>query len=417
MVMRKPGAGAESPKKQTNILTKRLFGRHSGAPASTAINTVSGAIELECAVLRYRIGYISVAGTVQPGLKSCTGWLASVAGRANYQGPITPTAGWTANTYAGAATFDAPVRLGTERPSITWCDWVDVPSLARTDGGVRPILLYRYEFPIGTIISYPTNGTAHWRDSGKAPRLLTTNVQAVGGVTSTAAFTQGNSAESVTNICIPVVQYVSQSAGMQVMIGGDSIAEGVGAIPACYGYVQRACYELSTPERPIEYFNAALHSQQPPIYAPSVEDWAAVVKPTFAFYQPYSVNQVTNTPAGSGLNANDLTRIAFGAGTAFAALDAVETWLLPPMPVNTAFKNIGAGDQRRRDYYTSDMPAFHGHKTVTGPLEAYTGERAASGQDQIKVGLSGDNAHPNQAGSIALAPGVKAVLSRSRPQP
>lgn len=369
-----------------------------------------GAIELESDVVRYRIGYASVAGAAQAGIKSCTGWLASIAGRQNFQGPITPTEGWTDNLYGGSATFSAPARLNTERVSITWCDWVEAPSLERTDGGIRPILLYRYEFPVGTVVSYPTNGTAGWRDASSSPRLLTTNVQAVSGVTDKAAFTNGNNTESTTSIVVPIVQYVTKAKGRQWIIGGDSVAEGVGATPACYGYVQRALLELSTPQAPVEYFNAALHSQQPPIYSNSLADWVSTVKPTAATYQGFSINQVTNSPAGSGMNANDRKRMILGLGVATAALDGIPTLLMEGLPCNASFKAVGAGDQGRLDFNNLELPKYTAMKVVKGLADAFSGA-TVNGQIQYLASVSSDGVHPNQAGSILGAAIVKPYVA------
>lgn len=75
--------------------------------------------------------------------------------------------------------------------------------------------------------------------------------------------------------------------------------------------------------------------------------------------------------------------------------------LLEPLPVNPAFRDTGAGDQKRRDLIddlnTFDIPV------VTGYAEAFSGSQDTDGQTLIKSGLTTDNVHPNITGYTELS--------------
>lgn len=394
----------------TNVLTKNLFGRLRAEPI-TVSTTFNGNMELEAEFLSLRLGIPNIHTAAVPGVKVSVGVLASVPA-ADYQVWITPE-----NNEWLDFTIDLPARLGEERPSITYIDVAALASVARTDvANGRTLIIYRIEFPANSVASMPMNNQYFWRGS-KAPRVLRTSNQAVQGVTSKAAFTS-QAAYAATKggddyAVVPVVQYQTLARGHQVMICGDSIQEGIGGDVRCYGAMERSVYELSTPDRPLEYFNAALHAQGPDVYSRFFADHVATVRPTIVTYSPWSGNDVT---AGSGLSAAALRRLKASLGRVFSALQAASLRpivLMPEAtPVNTGYRNVGANDQIRREFNATWLPKVSAGIVIKGFASALTGTRDASGQDQMKTGLTNDGVHPNDAGHDTAKEQVKPILKR-----
>lgn len=394
----------------TNVLTKSLFGRLRAEPLSVA-TTFNGNMELETEFLSLRLGIRNIHTDAITGVKVSVGVLASVPA-ADYQVWINPE-----NNEWLDFTIDLPKRLGEERPSITYIDVAALASVARTDvANGRTIIIYRIEFPANSVASMPMNNQYFWRGS-KAPRVLRTSNQAVQGVTNKAAFTS-QAAYAATKggddyAVVPVVQYQTLARGHQVMICGDSIQEGIGGDVRCYGAMERSVYELSTPERPLEYFNAALHAQGPDIYSRFLADHVATVRPTIVTYSPWSGNDVA---AGSGLSAAAMRRLKASLGRVFSTLQAAglrPVVLFPEAtPVNTGYRAVGANDQARRDFNANWLPKVSAGFVISGYAAALTGTRDATGQDQIKEGLTGDGVHPNDAGHDALKVVVKKYFQR-----
>lgn len=394
----------------TNVLTKNLFGRLRAEPLST-VTTFNGNMELETEFLSLRLGIPNIHTAAVPGVKVSVGVLASVPA-ADYQVWINPE-----NNEWLDFTIDLPARLGEERPSITYIDVAALASVARTDvANGRTIIIYRIEFPANSVASMPMNNQYYWRGS-KAPRVLRTSNQAVQGVTNKAAFTS-QAAYAATKggddyAVVPVVQYQTLARGHQVMICGDSIQEGIGGDVRCYGAMERSVYDLSTPERPLEYFNAALHAQGPDTYSRMLADHVATVRPTIVTYSPWSGNDVT---AGSGLSAAAMRRLKASLGRVFSTLQAAglrPVVLFPEAtPVNTGYRNVGANDQARRDFNANWLPKVSAGFVIKGYAAAITGTRDAAGQDQIKDGLTGDGVHPNDAGHDVLKAVVKPYFQR-----
>lgn len=394
----------------TNVLTKNLFGRLRAEPLTT-VTTFNGNMELETEFLSLRLGIPNIHTAAVPGVKVSVGVLSSVPA-ADYQVWINPE-----NNEWLDFTVDLPARLGEERPSITYIDMAALASVARTDvANGRTLIIYRIEFPANSVASMPMNNQYYWRGS-KAPRVLRTSNQAVQGVTNKASFTS-QAAYAATKggddyAVVPVVQYQTLARGHQVMICGDSIQEGIGGDVRCYGAMQRSVYELSTPDRPLEYFNAALHAQGPDVYSRFFADHVATVRPTIVTYSPWSGNDVT---AGSGLSAAALRRLKASLGRVLSALQAASLRpivLMPEAtPVNTGYRNVGANDQIRRDFNAAWLPKVSAGIVVKGFAAALTGTRDSAGQDQMKTGLTNDGVHPNDAGHDAGKVKVKPIFER-----
>lgn len=389
-------------KARTNILTKGLFGRYNSFTTSSDWTT-NIVMELESDFTALRIGVPNALPTQVNGIRVSVGVLAASVPQA-WLVDINPTGGWIDATFDGASSLNAPARIAADRYSLPLTDWLNIRSIPRTDGGIRPLIIIRIEYPSGSFPSVPYLGTSNWRQP-TTPRVMKTSVQTVLGVTNKAAYTQTTNTEG--SVVVPVVQYISKKKGRQGFIVGDSTKEGVGSNPNGYGAVQMASYELSTPDNPIEYFNAGLHGQGPAVYSKRLADMGSFVKPTFVTYSPYSVNDA----AVGGLTNDQIGRIYTSlAGFMDEMRNHPNSTLIltEPLPNNPAFRNTGAGDQKRRDLI-ADLATFD-VIVAKGYAAAFSGSQDANGQTLIATGLSSDNVHPNLAGYQALAQIIKPIV-------
>lgn len=398
----------------TSVFTKHLFGRLKTQAAANAI-TFHMQVELETDFLSFRIGIPNIHTAAVTGVKASVGVCASVPA-ADFQVFLTPeNSEWIDCTFNGAATVDLPAQIAAERYSMSWSDFVFLPSIARTDASTgRTLVMIRIEYPAGSTLSTPYNDLYYWRGAS-APRVYRSTNQEVQGVTTKSAFTQNNvvTAGGDTKAVVPAIQYTTLARGHQLMIMGDSIQEGLGGNVRDFGAIQRAAYEISTPSRPMEYFNAGLHAQAPDLYSRMLEDHGPTVRPTILTYSPWSGNDVT---AGSGLTTAAMRRLKGSLGRVYATLrtGGMRPVILFPeaLPANTGYRNVGAADQIRRDYNDNLLPQFQGGYVMKGYAAALTGTRDASGQDQIKFGATGDGVHPNDVGYELLKPVVKSYLQQ-----
>lgn len=395
-------AGDGVAKARTNILTKGLFGRYNGFTTSSDWTT-NIVMELESDFTALRIGIPNALATAVNGIRVSVGVLAAAVPQA-WLVDINPTGGWVDATFNGASSLNAPARIAADRYSLPLTDWLNIRSIPRTDGGIRPLIIMRIEYPNGSLPSVPYLGTSNWRQP-TTPRVMKTSVQTVLGVTNKAAYTQTTNTEG--SVVVPVVQYISKKKGRQGFISGDSTKEGVGGNPNGYGAVQMASYELSTPDNPIEYFNAGLHAQGPAVYSKRLADMGSFVKPTFVTYSPYSVNDV----AVGGLTSDQIGRIYTSLADFMNEMrnhPNATLILTEPLPNNPAFRDTGAGDQKRRDLI-ADLSTFD-VIVAQGYAAAFSGAQDADGQTLIATGLSSDNVHPNLAGYQALAQIIKPIV-------
>lgn len=269
------------------------------------------------------------------------------------------------------------------------------------------MLKVRIEYPNGSVVTVPYLGSFYWRTS-QSPRLIRASTQAVLGVTTKAAFTQTSivSSSGDDRLCVPVIHYVTPKEGVQVMACGDSIPQGVGSTVRDLSYVARACYDLSTPDAPIVYFNSCLHAQTPDVYSRHLETLVPVVMPGVLFYSPYSVNDVAS---GTGLADDALARLK---GSLSRVMSSIRSAIIKPVfflleafPVNDGFRSYGANDSKRIALNTTFYPSVTGAEVMTGTAAAVSGVTSPAGQVQLAAALvASDQGHLNDAGHDTVKP-------------
>ena len=397
-----------SSSEKTNVLTKNLFSRQDKETLS-AVHTTNVVMELESHFTGFRVGIHNIHTASVAGVRVCV----SVRDKLEYNredaawaAEYTTSGGdWYDATFDGSASGTLAPRIAEERPSTTWTDIIPLKSLTRTDGGSRPVVMVRIQLPSGAVMSRPFNQIYNWRTSG--PRYYKTSKAAVAGVDNKTSYTQLANTEAGT--INPAIMYYSVKSGRQLMIVADSTGEGIGSTPTCYGAAQMAAYETSTPDNPVEYYNAALHAQVPLTYTPRIQDLINVVNPTHMVYSPWSGNSV----AAGGITPealNDSRRafsMAMGYVNAYKA--PIKVVLLEGLPTTTAGRNTGAGDVRRVEYNTW-LSTFTGFTPATGYAASVSNGVDANGQVQMDSTLTGDNVHPNVAGYTKLKQVIKPLL-------
>lgn len=304
-----------------------------------------------------------------------------------------------------------PAGIAANRPSWKATDWIGIKSLARTDGGTRPLLQVRIEqvwVSANWLLTCPYITSAGWKDGVTAGgRLYRRFAQNVNGVSSPATFT--SLSDETRKWCPVIVEYqLANGQGVQHHIVGDSISEGAGASDSWYGYHQRSIYELSTPSAPREIFNGALHSQVPSTYAAYATDMLPIIQPNLLHYQPYSINAVS-TDITTGIIRD--CRQQQGRVIAAAQTYAPGVLTVAGLPCNQAFKTY-TNDSRRTDFNAEISASASAagrwyHADIATPL---SGTTAGNGQVLMAGGVTSDNVHPNDTGyDLAKAP-VKAQI-------
>jgi hypothetical protein len=316
------------------------------------------------------------------------------------------------SAYASNATPNAiPVAAAATRPTWKATDWIGIKSLARTDGGTRPLLQVRVEhvwIAANWKLTVPYINGAGWQDGVTAGgRLFRRFAQNTNGVSTPANFTSLTAENS--KFCPVIVEYqLTNGMGVQHLICGDSTSEGAGASDSWYGYAQRAVYELSTPTAPREYVNAAEHSQIPDVYAQYATDMLAIAVPDVIHYQPYSVNAVS-----SAVTASIVRNARSNLGKMLAAALTYRPGVVVPagLPCNAGFKSY-TSDSLRRALNTEQtgLTSTVGQVQFADVSTPYGAAVDGNDQTQVVSGLTSDNVHPNDAGHDALKVPEKAAI-------
>lgn len=390
----------------TNVLTNRKFGLYKAyAPAGDFTNQTI--MELETEFYAVRIGIPNITAGEIAGVKVMVAVGNDFTGAQWQTYPDLPGGTWTA-----PRTVTLQPRIASNVASITYTDLIVLKSIPRVDGGTRPIIGIRIEFPAGTTVTVPSQDFYGWRalqEFSPFTRPMRVSSQAVLGVTTPASYTTTASVD--TNCCVPTIEYYTVKPGKQMMFVGDSTVEGSGGNTRAWGAFQRAAASISTPENPIEYYNCGLHGIGSATYQLTIEAHAPDVLPTHLFYYPLTVNDI---PVIGGINDSTYTQVYQGIANALAKAKAQKIIpriaLFGCLPYNAAFKDSGANDSKRRDLNTW-FTTFGGVEFIDGYAEAIAGPEV-NGQTTIASGLTNDNVHPNDAGYETLM-GVVAPFMQS----
>ncbi len=395
---------------KTRTLTKNLAGRVR-TYALPGDFTQHLLLELEAPITSVEIGVPNIHSAPVAGVRVRVAVTNQMPAALGNSALITPSGAWTAATFAGASSVTLPARIAAERQSMTYTDAINVQSIARTDGGTRPLLMIQIEYPAAAAqASTPQNGIggapSWFSGAGTAGRRLFSATQAVLGITTPGSFTNASTAET-TNCVIPAIRYRTRAPGRQILTAGDSTLEGTSVGTTLANPALMAAFALSSPTAPVEVYSVAKHAQPPAIYQASIDDVIAQVRPTHLVYSPYSVNDVS----AGGMSVTQLARVYHHTGLALSRAEEYElqVLLLEGLPANEAFRDVGANDSIRRTL-NDDLQSYVGSTVAvaTGYAAAISGPLDGDGQTTILAGASDDNVHPNVLGVSLLRPFIQA---------
>jgi len=197
--------------------------------------------------------------------------------------------GWRSVTWAGAASVDVAAASAGQTFAIS--DSIALSSIARTDGGTRPLLMWR------TWRGGAAAGNWSFNTHGTASRTASTPMRNRTFVASNAfsnAVTTLNTAMSLTTTVQPVFPIVRFTVPVVSVWGvGDSIMQDAAQAEeglSAWGY--RACMDVSTPTAPVVWANMGASSQTAAVAWAAAKALltAGAPAPTVLVVQPASVN-------------------------------------------------------------------------------------------------------------------------------
>lgn len=198
---------------------------------------------------------------------------------------------------SGTTSFAVPGNASsTTRAAYYYSDWMRISSIARSDGGTLPILLCRtLTDSAGTFRASPITGVT---DSGRTLYIYVK--PGVDVVTTPAALTGGNNNSFMTP---NAVQYMTRAPGITVLGVGDSLTYGLGSTHPIKTWGAQSCAALSTPQRPISFFNQGWSSQQSPDFWANGYTAFKAMRPDVVTFPAWTPNDgLTQAAADAGFS-------------------------------------------------------------------------------------------------------------------
>lgn len=165
--------------------------------------------------------------------------------------------------------------------TLTWTDWMLVPSQVRTDGGTFPLLIDRIKYSGTPSIGF---GVTSAFDAAAGGRFCRTYANAGDCITTPDAFT---STTRINQLATHVVEYMSDDGIIQVAHNGDSIQGPL------LNHVILAVLALSTPARPLEMYHGAKGGLTAVEYTDQLRQILPQVARGIVFLSPYSPNNTS----------------------------------------------------------------------------------------------------------------------------
>lgn len=420
------------PAPLTNRFTAVRPGRYALQTAVTAVTTYSGVTTL---MARDYHAFSIMIPNLGPAFTAKVAWSVIDTAGADNTVAVTPSGGsWSAGVSVAVAAGGTTAGLTSETPVWTLTPIVGKKSLARIDSPTqaRCLIAWRVQVPSGTQITVPNLGSYYWPLDNNAWPMMKSTSQAVAGVDTPANFTTtAVTAEGgAVNPFYVGVQYYSSKFGKQLMVCGDSIMEGLGGNARFFGAMQRSACILSTPDAPIEWFNAAQHAQTPYVYAANFAQQVSMVKPTGVFYNAYTINNIVKSATSPGLTAAIKEEDYWGLATVMSSIANLgirpNVFLCEGLPNSVYSSSDGYGattgslDVTGRQAFNTELLGFgsdtspalttatgltpitinrQGCTLVFGAAAAWTDPTLVNGQSvPLAASLGSDRTHPNETG-------------------
>lgn len=350
----------------------------------------------------------SVVGVTETNDNSTSALMASpTIGGSTYQAlaAANTLTGWRAVTYAGASTVSVPASTTGQTYALS--DEVPITSIARTDGGARPLLLYRchHNGALDGNWALHTVG-ATTRTPSAALRNRTLAVSNAAGTDGVAALTATHGLSTSAMECYPIVRHAVPV--LSVWAVGDSIAQNNALVAdGVSAWAWRACLDASTPTNPVVFANFGASSQGAAVYLANARSAlaAGAPAPSVLVIGPCSVNDIAPSPYARTVEAM--------RATAHQALQLARDYDIPAViwwPVLPANSLTGAGDLLRTGL-NADMQALAAQCGVTWMTFPGLGDGAAPEKWVPALNFGADGIHPNETAiDTIMAPALAGLL-------
>lgn len=324
---------------------------------------------------------------------------------------------WTAVTFAGSASGSIPTRAGSSRRTYLLSDVIPVSSVARSDGGIYPLLAIRaYLGTTGTYTLLGASGGAddftNWatHPSGRIHVMRYNDGDCVGTPTSFSSTVNRNTSPIIGLI------YYARGRVVNVVGFGDSITAGRGTylyegwgFPACQNLTEEGgiAYEWSN----LGWDGASWENgaATPGGIRLMVSDAITAALPAdLAFLPVWSPNDFANeaglTDAAMQTEAQQPVMRSLGA-----LRDAsIQPIMWTGLPVEVSARDYNSADARRRNWNATMLTApgltcFDFAGAVNGALDG-------DGQMLPAAGSMVDGIHPSDSGNATLAAVAKAAI-------
>lgn len=307
----------------------------------------------------------------------------------------------TKGTLARVATH---VAWGTSKISYTLTDMVPLPSIARTDGGTKPLVVIRAYFAANPSLPVVGNGTdsfTNWASRTDGHRWI---MRAEAG----DALTTFTSTTNISQSPIVGVRFLSRGRVVNVVAVGDSITDGRGTYLG-ESHVALAANELSSDRLTVCYSNCGWSGQVTGVFFERAIDIIQQLRPDVLVIPAHSPNDETTTLTAAGIAAGVARR---GRVLAECAKFGVRPVMWTMLPVNTAVNPWGSSDSLRVAL-NADALALASRGVLVADTSTAVSGATSGGQVQLAAGTNSDGIHPNSDGNVTLAAVLKPVLARA----
>jgi len=397
--MAKSDTAKNYTKQKTPTIATRVFGGRMGTLNNTTASTFQVTTELAQHFDAVRVLFANTDTLISHAMRSVA---VSVMGDKT---DLNNAAGTfvTATRNAMSRVY-AELSPGTGRIAYTATDWIPISSVARTDGGTKPLLVARAYMNATASLPVYGDGTdnfTNWstRTDG---RIWAARQQA--GVNVSSGFT------STTNTSqSPIVgfQYLARGKVITVAGVGDSITDGRGTY-LNEGFILPAVDALSSMSgTAYEYMDCGWSGQTMATFAErAIDILQSNIKPDVLVLPAASPNDISTTIAASHITAFRGQRSRVIAEARKLGVPVILwTWL----PSNTAVKNYGSTDSLRADY-NAEVLAQAGRGLLVADASTALSGLTSGGQVQLATSATTDGIHPNDTGNATLRDLIKPFI-------
>jgi hypothetical protein len=290
--------------------------------------------------------------------------------------------------------LELPANSGPGRqPICRFSDWVPVNGLPRLDGGFGALLVVR---------SYSAARMRHCI-SGRAidPAIRRDYASFWARGDATQPGWNGKWAPIPGWFASYGMQYIAAAQGATVLAVGDSIMASNASSGGLSGFAMRACATLSTPDRPISFFNDGYVGRKSPEYCAAAIWDIEHLRPQAVLISTWSENDGA-TQAGADLGFAQAMAVAD-----FALRHGCSPILLTAAPVTKG--NARAESFRQSNLARVRAMVSRGFDVLDIDALWGTGETPNLYRSEFD---SGDRTHQNDAGCVVAAQALVPILRR-----